>query len=51
MLSVVKAGGEGLMARKPRSRYAAGRHSARLLKFKPAGIQMMQGGRPINCDF
>ena len=49
MLGTVKAGGEGLMARKPGSRYAAGRNG-RLLKFKPSIVQAAQGGRPCGCD-
>ena len=50
MLATVKAGGEGLMARKPASRYAAGRQYSSLLKFKPSTVQAAQGGRPCGCD-
>ena len=49
MARLVSVGGEGLMARKPGSRYGAGRNG-RLLKFKPSIVQAAQGGRPCGCD-
>jgi DNA ligase 1 len=50
MLAVVAAGGEGVMCRKPASRYCAGRQYARLFKVTPKSVQTAQGGRPCGVD-